>query len=299
MVRDVVAAVGGGAALVARQAGRRRGARLLQRRRDQGRQVRGERGRKPSRSSASQALVVEASPKPIRPCRPTRAKNSSGRRTVVVTALAEDLAATVGDVAVGHGSRWTATVKTRPGDDGGDGRARSRRDGVEAGPRSLAPVRRTTRWSWRHSGLFVGGSRVDAKSARQSHTPCIRIRRARSDACWCGAQRQHPSCPARGTRSPASARAEVRAVVGSSVTAMCSRSPGAGPPARSCRRRRGTADVQLLLGARATLRVRVHEVRVPVAIGVVHLDDRPAGVTVAVEAPEDADRVEAVPEARG
>ena len=55
-------------------------------------------------------------------------------------------------------------------------------------------------------------------------------------------------------------------------------------------------DVHLLGGPGPALRVGVDEVGVAVAVGVVHLHDRGRGSPVAVEAPEDADRVEAVPE---
>ena len=53
-------------------------------------------------------------------------------------------------------------------------------------------------------------------------------------------------------------------------------------------------DVHRLAGLRAALLVGVDEVGVAVAVGVVHLDDDAGLTPLVVEAPEDADRVEAV-----
>ena len=53
------------------------------------------------------------------------------------------------------------------------------------------------------------------------------------------------------------------------------------------------------VGARTALLVGVDEVGVPVAVGVVHLDDDAGQLAVAAVAPEDADRVEAVAEGAG
>ena len=58
-------------------------------------------------------------------------------------------------------------------------------------------------------------------------------------------------------------------------------------------------DVHLLLGARPALLVGVDEVGVPVAVGVVHLDDDAGELAAAAVAPEHADRVEAVAERAG
>ena len=55
-------------------------------------------------------------------------------------------------------------------------------------------------------------------------------------------------------------------------------------------------DVELLVDAGPALLVGVDEVGVPAAVGVVHLDDRAGRGARPVEAPEDADRVEAVAE---
>ena len=85
-----------------------------------------------------------------------------------------------------------------------------------------------------------------------------------------------------------------------SVTVTCSRSSGPRHGdlvvAVGAVERR---DVHLLLGAGPALLVRVDEVGVPVAVGVVHLDHHAGELAVAAVAPEHADRVEAVAERAG
>ena len=242
---------------------------------------------------------MKASPKPIRPCRPSRAKNSSGRRTVIVGPPWPKIwRRPSGDSTMTlTGRRWTAAMKRR--------RATTAETaarvpvGTTSSPGHLVPVRAVE--SIVMTLLVDGGwSRVDAESPRPEPHTMHSDQEGPADAAGAVRQIHLGHGPSRPAAQPLArdARAEDRAVVG--VQGDGEAQPVVGSRDRelvgavdAVERR----DVQLLVGAGATLRIRVHEIGVPVAVRVVHLDDRARGGAVAVEAPEDRDRVEAVPEA--